>query len=64
MWLDEGVMLTEQQVMEHCARSLARYKVPKQVIVADRIERTASGKAQKHLLLARWREQFKESTKT
>ncbi len=50
-----GAMLTEQQVMEHCARSLARYKVPKQVIVTDRIERTASGKAQKHLLLARWK---------
>jgi len=42
--------------MEHCARFLARYKVPKQVVVTDRIDRTASGKAQKHLLLARWRE--------
>lgn len=50
-----GATLTEQQVMEHCARFLARYKVPKQVVVTDRIERTASGKAQKHLLLARWR---------
>src|SRR5512139_129571 len=52
-----GATLTGQQVIEHCGRFLAKYKVPKQVIVTDRIERTASGKSQKHLLLARWRAQ-------
>ncbi|MBK9253049.1 MAG: AMP-binding protein [Proteobacteria bacterium] len=52
-----GVHLTEQQVVDHCGRFLARYKVPKQVVITDRIERTASGKSQKHLLLARWRAQ-------
>jgi fatty-acyl-CoA synthase len=52
-----GVKLTEQQVVDHCGRFLARYKIPKQVVITDRIERTASGKSQKHLLLARWREQ-------
>jgi fatty-acyl-CoA synthase len=52
-----GALLTEQQVADHCGRFLARYKVPKQVIITDRIERTASGKSQKHLLLARWRAQ-------
>lgn len=50
-----GLQLTEQQVVEHCGRFLAKYKVPKQVIITDRIERTASGKSQKHLLLARWK---------
>lgn len=49
-----GATLTQQQVLEHCGRFLARYKVPKHVIVTDRIDRTASGKAQKHLLLKRW----------
>ena len=52
-----GATLTEQQVADHCGRFLARYKVPKQIIITDRIERTASGKSQKHLLLARWRAQ-------
>ena len=49
---------TEQQVIEHCGRYLAKYKIPKQVVITDRIERTASGKSQKHLLLERWRAQF------
>lgn len=49
-----GASLSEQQVIDHCGRFLARYKVPKHVIVTDRIDRTASGKAQKHLLLKRW----------
>jgi fatty-acyl-CoA synthase len=53
-----GATLTEQQVTEHCGRFLAKYKVPKQIVITDRIERTASGKTQKHLLLARWRSQF------
>jgi fatty-acyl-CoA synthase len=53
-----GATLAEQQVAEHCGRFLARYKVPKQIIITDRIERTASGKSQKHLLQARWRAQF------
>ncbi|MEO6185222.1 MAG: AMP-binding protein [Steroidobacteraceae bacterium] len=51
-----GASLTAEQITAYCARFLARYKVPKHVIVTDRIERTASGKAQKHLLLDRWRE--------
>lgn len=50
-----GAALTPQQVMDHCGRFLARYKIPKHVVVTERIDRTASGKAQKHLLLARWR---------
>ena len=37
---------------------MTKYKVPKQIVITDRIERTASGKTQKHLLLARWRAQF------
>jgi fatty-acyl-CoA synthase len=50
-----GATLTPQQVMDHCGQFLARYKIPKHVVVTERIDRTASGKAQKHLLLTRWR---------
>ena len=50
-----GATLTPHQVMDHCSQLLARYKVPKHVVVTPSIERTASGKAQKHLLLERWR---------
>jgi fatty-acyl-CoA synthase len=50
-----GATLTPQQVMDHCGQFLGRYKIPKHVVVTERIDRTASGKAQKHLLLARWR---------
>jgi acyl-CoA synthetase (AMP-forming)/AMP-acid ligase II len=43
-------------VIAHCNARLARYKVPKSVFVTDAIERTASGKVQKHVLRARMNE--------
>jgi O-succinylbenzoic acid--CoA ligase len=40
-----GTELGERSLREHCARSLAPYKVPKQVVLAaDPLPRTASGK--------------------
>lgn len=51
-----GAVLSEQAVLRHCNARLARYKVPKRVIITQMIERTASGKVQKHLLKARWEE--------
>jgi fatty-acyl-CoA synthase len=47
-----GTQITEADVQSYCAARLARYKVPKRVIVTDLIPRTASGKLQKHLLRA------------
>jgi fatty-acyl-CoA synthase len=45
-----GASLAEQQVIDHCAARLAKFKVPVRVVIADAIPRTASGKVQKHLL--------------
>jgi fatty-acyl-CoA synthase len=48
-----GKQITEQAIMEHCASRLAKFKVPKSVVITDIIPRTASGKVQKHLLKER-----------
>jgi fatty-acyl-CoA synthase len=52
-----GASITAADVIGHCNARLARYKVPKSVIVTDAIERTASGKVQKHVLRDRMKEQ-------
>ena len=48
-----GRMLTEEAVIAHCTRRLAKFKVPQSAVITDAIPRTASGKVQKHLLRAR-----------
>jgi fatty-acyl-CoA synthase len=45
-----GKSVTEEQVIAHCAARLAKFKVPKSVVIAESIPRTASGKVQKHIL--------------
>ena len=50
-----GVALDAATVLAHCDRRLARYKIPKEVIVTNEIVRTASGKVQKHLLRERYK---------
>jgi len=52
-----GASITAADVIDHCNARLARYKVPKTVVVTDAIERTASGKVQKHALRDRLKEQ-------
>ncbi len=42
--------MTPEQVIEHVRSRLARYKAPKQVIITDRLPRTASGKLQKNVI--------------
>lgn len=42
--LAPGAELTAEQVREHCAVSLARYKVPTVVEIVDRLPRSATGK--------------------
>lgn len=48
-----GQVITPEQVIAHCARRLAKFKVPKTAVIGEPIPRTASGKVQKHLLKAR-----------
>ncbi|WP_234902578.1 AMP-binding protein [Agrobacterium larrymoorei] len=38
------------EIIAHCATRLARYKRPGRILFVDNIPRTASGKAQKHIL--------------
>ncbi len=45
-----GKSITGEAVMAHCQKRLARFKIPKTIVVTDSIPRTASGKVQKHLL--------------
>lgn len=39
-----GASLSEQQIVEHCATKLARYKIPRAVEFADALPHTATGK--------------------
>jgi fatty-acyl-CoA synthase len=48
-----GQSITPDAVIAHCVSRLAKFKVPKSVVVTDSIPRTASGKVQKHLLKER-----------
>jgi fatty-acyl-CoA synthase len=49
---NEGSRLSEQAVTDHCRRTLAGYKCPKQVELRDQLPRTATGKLQKFRLRA------------
>jgi O-succinylbenzoic acid--CoA ligase len=42
--LQEGHQATEQELRDHAARSLARYKVPKAIAFTEQLPRTRSGK--------------------
>ncbi|WP_136246233.1 AMP-binding protein [Mycobacterium intracellulare] len=52
--LRDGENVTEIELIEHTRRSLAGYKMPKQVLFTDRIPRTATGKVQKFKLRAQF----------
>lgn len=45
--LEAGATLTEDEVREHCAAHLARFKVPRTVRFADELPHTATGKLQR-----------------
>jgi fatty-acyl-CoA synthase len=47
-----GVTLTAQAVLDHCDGRLARYKVPKTVVVVDALPRNGAGKVVKTELRA------------
>jgi fatty-acyl-CoA synthase len=49
----DGQSVTADAVIAHCSVRLAKFKVPRSVIVTNTIPRTASGKVQKHILQAR-----------
>lgn len=45
--LDPGAEITLQDLREHCERHLARYKLPKRLIIVDEIARNSAGKVNK-----------------
>lgn len=45
-----GAALSEQQIVEHCATKLARYKIPRAVEFADELPHTATGKVRRFSL--------------
>jgi len=45
-----GMPLTEQQVLDHVSENLARFKVPRGVVLLDELPLTASGKIQRFRL--------------
>lgn len=52
--LQDGREVTTEQVREHLEGRIARYKIPKNVVVVDELPRTASGKVRKADLRARF----------
>ena len=48
--LKEGQHLTEQEIRAYCKRHIADYKIPKKVIIVDRLEKNSSGKILKKYL--------------
>ncbi len=49
---EEGTVVSEEEIIEHCRQQLAPYKTPKQVIFVDAMPRNALGKIQKAKLRA------------
>jgi len=43
---------TEAMLMEHCKKHLADFKVPKKILIVDKIPRTATGKIQRRAVAA------------
>ena len=43
----------DADVIRHCQERLAKFKVPKSIVITDALPRTASGKLQKHILMER-----------
>lgn len=48
-----GKEITGEEIIAHCTHRLAKFKVPKTVVMTDTLPYTASGKLQKHLLRER-----------
>jgi len=47
--LKEGISTSAEELTEHCKQGLARFKVPKEIIITD-IPKTSTGKLQKFIL--------------
>ena len=48
--LKEGATMDEKNIKAHCRKNIAMYKIPKHIVFADTLPKTASGKVQRYLL--------------
>jgi long-chain acyl-CoA synthetase len=48
--LRSEVLVSVDEIKEHCVKHLSRYKVPREYVVCDALPKTPSGKVQKHVL--------------
>ena len=55
---DEGITIDIHRLREHCERHLARYKLPKKVILVEEITRNSAGKIDKLAIRQLVREHF------
>ena len=46
--------LGAEEIIDHCARNLAPYKVPRQIILMQALPRNAAGKLQRRILRDTW----------
>jgi len=51
-----GRQVSEQEIIEYCRKSIARYKVPRHVEFVSSLPKTSSGKVQRRLLVAAGRD--------
>jgi acyl-CoA synthetase (AMP-forming)/AMP-acid ligase II len=49
--------VSEQEIVEYCRKSIARYKVPRHVEFVSSLPKTSSGKVQRRLLVAAGRDE-------
>lgn len=48
--LNKGAEATEKDIVEHCKKNLAAFKIPKRIFFADELPRTATGKIQRRIV--------------
>ena len=53
-----GQNLTPEDVLQHCEKKLPKFRMPKQVIIFDKLPKTERGKMNRLLLKKQWQEDF------
>ncbi len=56
-----GVTLTEDEIRDHCSRTLPEFRMPKQIFMVDELPKNDRGKVKRDLLREKWLEQFQAS---
>jgi len=57
---EENETTTKEQIREHLTKSFAKWQIPEDLIIVDRIPRTSVGKLDKKLLRKDYRDIYTE----